>query len=91
MGMTAALKARDAARNARYAVAIELMCAAQALDFRRPLKAGRGAEAAWKALRAAIPTLDEDRALHRDIETAARLVETGALERAVIESGSEIR
>ena len=71
MGMTAALKARTVVENARHGLAIELLVAAQALDLRKPLAAGRGVRAAHEALRARVPHLDEDRELHRDIAAVA--------------------
>ncbi len=48
MGMTAALKARQVAEFTRSCLAIELLVAAQALDYRQPVKAGRGAQAAYE-------------------------------------------
>jgi histidine ammonia-lyase len=71
MGMTAALKARTVVQNARHGLAIELLVAAQALDLRKPLTAGRGVRAAHEALRARVPHLAEDRELHRDIAAVA--------------------
>ena len=69
MGMTAALKARTVVENARSGLAIELLAAAQALDFRAPLRAGKGAQAAYEAIRSRVPHMAEDRELHRDIAT----------------------
>ncbi len=74
MGMTAALKARTAVENARSGLAIELLVAAQALDLRKPLRAGAGAAAAHEAIRARVPHLDDDRELHRDIATVRDLL-----------------
>jgi histidine ammonia-lyase len=71
MGMGAALKARTVVENTRNVLAIELLVAAQALDLRAPLRAGRGVRAAHAALRAKVPNMKEDRELHRDI-TAVR-------------------
>jgi histidine ammonia-lyase len=71
MGMTAALKARTVVQNAKHGIAIELLVAAQALDLRKPLTAGRGVRAAHEALRARVPHLAEDRELHRDIAAVA--------------------
>ena len=67
MGMTAALKARTVVENAKSGLAIELLVAAQALDFRKPLVAGLGARAAHEVIRAHVPHMDEDRELHKDI------------------------
>src|SRR6185369_5978723 len=69
MGMTAALKARTAVENARSGLAIEILVAAQALDLRRPLRAGTGVAAAHETIRKKVSHMDEDRELHRDIAT----------------------
>ena len=74
MGMTAALKARTIVENARSCIAIELLCGAQALDFRRPLKAGLGAQAAYEVIRSRVPHMGEDRELHKDIEAVRTLL-----------------
>jgi histidine ammonia-lyase len=83
MGMTAALKARTVVDQVRTVLAIELMCAAQALDFRRPLKSGKGVEAAHAAIRSRVPFLEEDRELHRDISTLRSLLDSGELIQSV--------
>ena len=80
MGMTAALKARQVVENVRTCLAIELLVAAQALDLRAPLRPGPRVGAAHARLRAAVPTLDHDRELHRDVEAVCRLVDAGAFE-----------
>jgi histidine ammonia-lyase len=79
MGSIGARKLAEVVRHVRDVLAIEAMVAAQGLDLRRPLRPGRGVEAAHAALRARVPTLTEDRILHPDIATCARLVEDGAL------------
>ena len=83
MGMTAALKARTVVEHARHVLAIELLVAAQALDFRAPLKAGRGVTAAHALIRTRVPTMERDRELHRDINAVAALVASGELLAAV--------
>jgi histidine ammonia-lyase len=79
MGMTAALKARQVVEFARSCLAVEVLVAAQALDYRRPLRAGRGVAAAHAQVRAVVPTMDEDREIHRDIEAVSALIDSGAL------------
>ena len=79
MGMTAALKARQVAEFTRSCLAVELLVAAQALDFRQPLRPGRGVAAAHRLLRESVPTLEVDREIHRDIEAVSRLIDSGAL------------
>lgn len=72
MGMSAALKAREALSNATHVVALEYLTAAQGLEFLEPLRAGRGPRAARARIRRAIAPLENDRALARD---AARIHE----------------
>lgn len=79
MGMTAALKARTVVDFVRTVLAIELLCAAQALEFRRPLQSGPGVEAAHAAIRTRVPPLEEDRELYVDIESVRRLIDEGVL------------
>ncbi len=79
MGMTAALKARQVTAHVQTALAIELLVAAQALDFRKPLKAGRGVQAAWERIRRTVPFMDSDRELHKDIGAVDGLISSGEL------------
>jgi histidine ammonia-lyase len=57
---------------------IEMMCAAQALEFLKPLRPGVGVERAYQIVRAAIPPLDTDRYLAPDIERMIQLVHGGS-------------
>ena len=70
MGAGAALKLRRAVAGVRRILAIELLLASQALDFRAPLTPGRGSAAARAALRARVPPLAGDRYLKADIDGA---------------------
>ncbi|MDP9279655.1 MAG: histidine ammonia-lyase [Gemmatimonadota bacterium] len=67
MAMGAAWKARRVLRNLENILAIELMCGAQAIDFRAPLTPGRGVRTAHERVRAIVPRLEEDRVLSADI------------------------
>ena len=78
MGMTGALKLRQIVEHAERILAIELMCAAQGLEFRRPLRASREVERAHDAVRAIVPKLEQDRVLAPEIEALAAAVRTGA-------------
>jgi histidine ammonia-lyase len=80
MGMAAALKARQVVENVRTCLAIELLVAAQALDLRAPLRSSAKVTEAHQRIRAAVPHLDADRELHRDIEAVCRMVDRGELE-----------
>src|SRR6185436_7675743 len=74
MGATGALQAQQALGLARDVVAIELLCAAQALEQHRPLRSGRGVEVAYERIRARIPVLTADRPPAPDIAALARMI-----------------
>ncbi len=85
MSTAAARKCRATVANTTRVLACELLCAAQGLEFHRPLRAGRGAEAAYQHLRAHVRPLGRDRTLHRDLEAVERLIRSGSLLAAVEE------
>ncbi len=78
MGMTGALKLRQIVENAERVLAIELMCAAQGLEFRKPLKPSREVARAYVTVRAVVPHLEQDRSLSPNIEALAAAVRAGA-------------
>ena len=78
MGQGAALKAREAARLLETVIALELMVAAQALEFLKPLRPGVGVEQAYDIVRQHIAPLEVDRYLSPEIETMVGLVHSGA-------------
>lgn len=82
MGTIAARKAARVIRNAQYVLGIELVCAAQALEF-RDKRRGRGTEAAYQMVRKRIAPLDDDRCVAEDLEVAAELVRDRGLVEAV--------
>jgi histidine ammonia-lyase len=77
MGMTAALKLKQIVENAERVLAIELMTAAQALEYRRPLKAATEVERARQLLRTMVARLEEDRVIAGDIERLAKAIRDG--------------
>jgi histidine ammonia-lyase len=79
MGMTTAIKTRQIIENAWYVIAIELMAAAQAFEFRAPLKPSPACQAAYKAVREHVGRLEEDRPLHGDINRLARAAKEGQI------------
>ena len=85
MGMGAALKAREAVRLLETVLALELLTAAQAIEFQRPLRPGRGVERAHQRIRAAVPALSGDRVLYTDIAALEALVREGAFSRIHLE------
>jgi histidine ammonia-lyase len=74
MGNHAGLKLLKVLENAERVVAIELLCAAQGVDFLAPRKPGTGTSALHAAIRARVPYLKEDRILNEEIELATALV-----------------
>lgn len=83
MGTIAARKGRTIVDNARDVVAIELLCAAQALDLFTNLKPGRGNRAAYDVIRQTIDHLETDRILAEDIVRMRTLMKSGELLDAV--------
>ena len=75
MGMTGALKLRQVTENLRLILAIEMLCAAQGLDFRLPLKPSPAVERAHATVRALVPHLDVDRVPAPDIEAVAKAIQ----------------
>jgi histidine ammonia-lyase len=78
MGMTSALKLRSIVDLAENLFAIELLTAAEALEHRRPLRAGKGVERAFKLVRQVAPPLTKDRPLSGDIARLAEKIRAGA-------------
>jgi histidine ammonia-lyase len=74
---------REIVSNTAAVIAIEMLCAAQALDFRKPRKPGRGARAAYRAIRRAVSRLESDRPLYPDIRTVTKLVLDGSIVKSV--------
>jgi histidine ammonia-lyase len=77
MGMTAALKLRTIVENAEHLLAIELLAAAEGLEFRRPLKGGAGVEQAYERVRKISPSVDADRSMSPDIARVAAAIREG--------------
>lgn len=83
MGMTTAIKTRQIIENSWHILAIELMAAAQAFDFRAPVKSAPATQAAYEVVRKYVRKVEEDRPLFDDINTLARVVKEGELLDAV--------
>ncbi|WP_447752715.1 histidine ammonia-lyase [Sphingopyxis fribergensis] len=73
----------DMADNVSAVIGIELLAACQGIDFHAPLKSSDALEAAHRHLRAEVPTLEDDRHFHPDMEAATALIRTGSLVAAV--------
>jgi histidine ammonia-lyase len=80
MGATSAHKVLRILEQAQQVIAIELMCAAQMLEFRKPLKPGAGVQQAFEIVRSFVTKLDHDRVLAPDIASLAQAVKEGVFE-----------
>lgn len=78
MAPIAGRHARRVVENAARVVALELLCACRALEFRRPLSAGEGCERLYGAIRRVSPAPDGDRPLAGPVEDVARWVLSNA-------------
>ena len=84
MGIIAARKAGEIMGNLRRVIAMELMCACQAIDLRSGKDGlGIGTRAAYEAVRSVCPMLKEDRPLYEDINRCEDLLQGGILLSAV--------
>ncbi|HKR12323.1 MAG TPA: histidine ammonia-lyase [Pyrinomonadaceae bacterium] len=81
MGMTSATKLRSIVKLAEMATAIELMTAAQALDYRAPLTPGHGAKQAYDIVRGLAAPVTVDRAMSKDIEEITNAIRRGDFEK----------
>jgi histidine ammonia-lyase len=88
MGVTAALQTRQINDNVERILGIELMAAAQGIDFRREklgpsARLGRGTQPAYAVIREEIPFLEKDEIMYPHMEAARRMVASGRLVKAV--------
>lgn len=96
MGTIAARKAMKIVENVTNVLAIELLCAAQAIDLRRSkmglfTKLGKGTQVVYELVRKQVPQIIEDRVLSDDVKTLAKLIHGGQLARVVEEWIGELR
>jgi histidine ammonia-lyase len=79
MGSISALKLLSVLENVEHVLAVELLTASQALDFRQPLKPGEGVAAAHRCLREHVPHAHEDYEVRNDLEVCASMLRKGEL------------
>jgi len=73
-GPRSAAKARRALELARDVIAIELLCAAEAIEYQRPLRSGTRVEHTHTLIRSSVPRLTVDRPLSPDIAKIAAMI-----------------
>lgn len=88
MGCTAALQTRQIINNVELILAIELMAAAQGIDFRKsdlkhPSKLGKGTQPAYDLIREHVPFLEKDAIMYPYIEAVKKLIANNGLVTAV--------
>ena len=80
MGMTAATKLRSIVEIAELAVSIELICAAEALEYRAPLQPGQGVKRAYEIVRKHVSRLMGDRSMSADIQKIGDVIRQNEFE-----------
>jgi histidine ammonia-lyase len=80
MGSISAQKAWKVVYNLQIVLAIELLCAAQAIEFLRPLRSSPQLENVMKLVRRVVPFAENDRIVHTDIQQVIALIESGLLD-----------
>ena len=83
MGSISAVKLLDVYRNVETVLSIELLTAAQALDYRKPLCPGRGVELAHEFVRSLVPHTEIDHRFGDDLARCTALIDEGTLLAAV--------
>ncbi|WP_327791308.1 aromatic amino acid lyase [Rhizobium herbae] len=79
MGMSAAMQARSASDNLADILSIELICAAQGLEFHKALRPGKGTAAAYDAIRSVVPPRTSDRPMYPELQAVRNLIDDGTL------------
>ncbi len=90
MGPVAIRHLKEVCKNTVGVLAIEMLTAAQALDFRKPQRPGVGTMAAYEVIRQKVPFLEDDRPLHPDIKAVADLIRNGTIREAVERTVGEL-
>lgn len=83
MGTIAARKARDIIFNAQNVIAIELLSAAQAIDFGDASKLGRGTREAYKVVRSQVSKIEEDRVMNVDFNKIYDIIKSNQIVKEV--------
>jgi histidine ammonia-lyase len=83
MGPVAIRKFNEVLKNVAVVLGVEMMSAAQAFEFRKPLKPGRGTSVAYDVIRKYVKRLDDDRVLYPDVIKCGELVWSGEIVDAV--------
>ncbi len=91
MGGYSARKGRQILDNTNRVIAVEMVNAAQGMDFRAPLKPGKGSGAAFKEFRRHVPFYEKDQFMQPLLLKSLELVENGTVVKAVEEAIGELK
>lgn len=91
MGGYSARKGRQILDNTNRVIAVEMVNAAQGMDFRAPLKPGKGSGAAFKEFRKHVPFYEKDQFMQPLLLKSLELVENGTVVKAVEEAIDELK
>ncbi len=83
MGPVGIRHLKEINRNVTGVLAIEMLAAAQAMDFRKPKEPGKGTKIAYDLIREVVTFMEEDRSLHADIKAISKLIDDGTILEAV--------
>ena len=90
MGSISAVKLLQVLENVQHVFAIELLTAAQALDYRSPLRPGKGVEIAHTLIREKIPHREKDYLFQDDLGPSLKLIKSSTLQKAVESEGCRL-
>ena len=79
MGVTAGRKLHEILDNVTSSLAIELLCASQAIELLRPLKSNPALEAVMTLVRKYVEPIEEDRTFHQDIAALESIIANNTL------------
>jgi len=79
MGTIASRKAATIIDHVKSVLGIEIICAAQAVDFKDKEKLGKGTKAAYETLREKVTFMEKDRVIYLDMDAAMKLVGEGTI------------
>lgn len=82
-GALAARKVQTAIENLADLLSVEFLCAAQALDFHKPLRPGKATAAAWELIRTKVTFRVSDREMYPDLADVRRFIDDGSLNHIV--------
>lgn len=91
MGSIAATKLYRVFENVKHVLAIEMLVAAQALDYRLPIQPGKGVDLAHKRIRSDIPHVEDDHLFSLDMQKCYNLVEQAELPRHLFQHGFALK